>query len=127
MKRSLLILGALAAFAPLRLNAAIPADQAVNAILGEAANQPYQSMLGIACAIRNRGSLKGVYGANNFTAQHCPAAIRARAARAWTQSAQHDITAGCRYFGCPADANYFLHTLHYHLVLKLGAITFYKP
>ena len=38
--------------------------RAIKAIIGEAENQDSQGMLAVACAIRNRGTLKGVYGEN---------------------------------------------------------------
>jgi hypothetical protein len=41
---------------------AIPDDRAILAIIGEAENQGESGMLAVACAIRNRGTLKGVYG-----------------------------------------------------------------
>jgi spore germination cell wall hydrolase CwlJ-like protein len=34
----------------------------VNAIIGEAEGEPYEGKLAVACAIRNRGTLRGVYG-----------------------------------------------------------------
>lgn len=37
-------------------------EQAVKAIIGEAENQGSQGMLYVACAIHNRGTLKGVFG-----------------------------------------------------------------
>lgn len=37
-------------------------DQAVKAIIGEAEDQGQRGMLAVACAIRNRGTLKGVFG-----------------------------------------------------------------
>ena len=40
---------------------------AIRAIIGEAGNQGRRGMLYIACAIRNRGTLQGVYG---FKAKH---------------------------------------------------------
>ncbi len=40
----------------------IPSSRAVRAIIGEAENQGYLGMLYVACAIRNRETLKGVYG-----------------------------------------------------------------
>jgi hypothetical protein len=101
--------------------------QAVNAILGEGSNQSDRAMLGIACAIRNRGTLQGVYGLNNPVVERASAGLRERAENAWEQSASCDIVSGCRYFGCPYDAPYFLHTLHYRAVLTIGAITIYKP
>jgi hypothetical protein len=42
--------------------AQIPTDRAVKAIIGEAENQGPRGMYFLACAIRNRGTLKGVYG-----------------------------------------------------------------
>lgn len=40
-------------------------EQAILAVIGEAENQGYQGMKAIACGIRNRGTLKGVYGLNS--------------------------------------------------------------
>jgi hypothetical protein len=130
MKRILLIV-LLALSFKARAGNARPSEvrqaDAVRAILGEAANQPYRAMLGIAAVIRNRGSLQSVYGVNNIRAQHAPQKIQAAAARAWQESANRDITGGCKYFGCPQDAEYFVGELHFHPVAKIGAITFYKP
>lgn len=44
--------------------AVIPEALAVHAILGEARGEGYLGMYAVACAIRNRGTLRGVYGAN---------------------------------------------------------------
>lgn len=35
---------------------------AIRAIIGEAEGEPFQGKVAVACAIRNRGSLQGVYG-----------------------------------------------------------------
>jgi spore germination cell wall hydrolase CwlJ-like protein len=40
----------------------LPRERVINAIIGEAEGEGYQGMLAVACAIRNRGTLKGVYG-----------------------------------------------------------------
>jgi hypothetical protein len=40
----------------------IPKTRAVNAVIGEAEGEGYVGMKAVACAIRNRGTLKGVYG-----------------------------------------------------------------
>jgi hypothetical protein len=40
----------------------MPKERVVNAIIGEAEGEPYQGKLAVACSIRNRGTLKGVYG-----------------------------------------------------------------
>jgi hypothetical protein len=42
----------------------IPKTKFVDAIIGEAEGEPYQGKLAVACAIRNRGTLQGVYGVN---------------------------------------------------------------
>lgn len=107
--------------------AGVPGPDAVTAIIGEAGNQSDRAMLAVACALRNRGSLQGVYGVRNPVVKQAGHSLRARAWRAWLRSARADITAGCRYFGCPHDAPYFLHTLHLRPVLTIGQITFYKP
>lgn len=36
----------------------------LRAIVGEASGEGYQGMLAVACALKNRGSLEGVYGVN---------------------------------------------------------------
>lgn len=48
----------------------IPEEKAILAIIGEAENQGYEGMLAVSCAIRNRGSLKGVYGLNAPRVRH---------------------------------------------------------
>ena len=125
MKRTLSILSLLSILST--SHGAIDRQAALNALIGEAGNQSDQAMLAVACALRNRGSLRGVYGVNNPVVNHASPRLRARAAAAWLRSAQRDIVAGCRYFGCPTDAPYFLRKLHFRPVLTIGAITFYKP
>jgi len=111
----------------------LPDQAAIRAIVGEAANQSDRVMLAVAGALRNRGTLAGVYGLNAPITRSSTSAVWARAARAWAQSAQPisqaevRLAAGCRYFGCPTDAPYFLRTLHFHPVVTIGQITFYKP
>ena len=58
------------------------------------------SSVAVACAIRNRGTLQGVYGVNNPVVQKATTRVRAKALRAWQASARKDIVKGCRYFGC---------------------------
>ena len=89
-------------------------------------------MLAVASALRHRATLQGVYGVKNPVNTHANAALRARAQHAWLQSAQRnggqaDPSLGCKFFGCPADAHYFLHILHFRPVKTIGQITFYKP
>ena len=78
---------------------AVPAQDAVDAVVGEAAGSPYIVKLGVAEAIRNRHSLRGVYG---FHAKHNatePARVWADARRAVSESATSTVTKGATNFG----------------------------
>jgi len=107
MKRALLFLG-------LSVSVTLPAaaqvspkssanGQAVNAIVGEAAGCPYVVKLGVACALRHRGTLQGVYGFQSPITRHSPAAVWRDAERAWRESALRDITNGATHFGSLQD------------------------
>lgn len=76
----------------------IPKAQAVRAIIGEASNQGKKGMLAIACAIRNRGTLRGVYGVKAKHVDNEPKWVWDRAERAWDQSARTDITGGADHW-----------------------------
>ncbi|MDE2104610.1 MAG: hypothetical protein KGL39_45665 [Patescibacteria group bacterium] len=67
---------------------------AIRAIVGEAANQHYQGMLAVAGAIRNRGTLKGVYGLHSKMPDRQPRWVWAEASKAWSESRTNDITHG---------------------------------
>jgi len=96
--------------------------QAIKAVIGEAENQGYEGMLAVACAIRKRGTLKGVYGlhAPRVKAHRYTARIYSQAARAWAESAKMDITHGAKFwenttaFGVP----YWAHGMKVTLVIK---------
>ena len=103
---------------------------ATNAIVGEAAGAPYIVKLGVAAAIHNRNSLRGVYG---FHAKHNatePAWVWRDAARAWAESAAKDPTHGAVNFGCRADVDMgTFRGLHLTAVLGTGkhSTYFFKP
>jgi hypothetical protein len=104
MKRTILIATALfLATAGMGRARAITPHLAQQAIVGEAAGDGYTVQLGIACALRNRGSLAGVYGVNAAHNATEPDWVWRQAARAWRESALHDITHGATHFGCWAD------------------------
>ena len=76
----------------------IPDSLAIRAILGESRGEGYRGMYAIACAIRNRGSLKGVYG---LTAKMEPisGALYQKASKAWHESEDGpDITNGAKHW-----------------------------
>jgi len=77
---------------------AIPENKAVRAIIGEAADQGYRGMLAVACAIRNRGHLKGVYGLKAKHVDSEPEWIWNIAKIAWQESASCDIVNGATHW-----------------------------
>lgn len=96
--------------------------RAVNAIIGEAENQGYQGMLAVAHAIRNRGTLKGVYG------ERAPRVVQRKfsektyqlALKAWCESQlTEDFTHGATHwenikaFGCPSWVKECVETFRY--------------
>ena len=86
-------------------------ESVIRAIIGEASNQGYEGMLAVACAIRNRGSLKGVYGINAKHVDKEPDWVWSLARKAWNESAYKDVTNGATHwenvkaFGSPWWSN----------------------
>jgi spore germination cell wall hydrolase CwlJ-like protein len=74
---------------------AMDGEKAVQAVIGEAAGEPFASKVAIAAAIRNRGTLEGVRGVRNqrMIQSQTPAVWNAARA-AWAQSATNDVTHG---------------------------------
>ena len=104
MKRTamitLLLLGSISARGVM---AGVADTDAVTAIVGESAGQPYLVKLGIAEAIHNRGTLRGVYGFHALHNATEPAWVWRDARRAWTQSAGTNIVHGATHFGNSSD------------------------
>jgi hypothetical protein len=74
-------------------------SKAIQAIIGEAAGEPYQTKLAIAGALRNRGTLEGVRGVlNQRMIQAQPKWVWAQASQAWAQSATNDLSNGGTFF-----------------------------
>ena len=73
--------------------------RAIRAIIGEASGEGYTGMLAIAGAIRNRGTLQGVYGERAKHIDKQPQWVWAQAEKAWKESAGNDITAGADHWG----------------------------
>ena len=70
----------------------------VNAIIGEAEGEPYRGKLAVACAIRNRGSLQGVYGEKSRRVKErlYSSRVFVDAVRAYEESADPEA---CRFIG----------------------------
>lgn len=76
----------------------------ITAIVGEASNQSEGTMVCIAHALRNRGTLKGVYGFNAFHVFNEPKAVWRKATIAWDLSAHEpDFLHGVKNFGTLRD------------------------
>ncbi len=105
-KTSLLAAGLLGLALPVQaVTPAFTPANVVKAIVGEAAGDGYAVQVAVACAIRNRGSLKGVYGVNAKHNATEPAWVWRQADRAWTESGQHDVTRGATHFGNADDVH----------------------
>lgn len=79
--------------------AEINQTQAVKAIIGEAANQGLDGMTAVAEVIRNRGHLKGFYGAKReafILAQ--PNWVHRQALKAWLMSESSNLTKNATHF-----------------------------
>ena len=79
-------------------------DEAVSAIVGEASNQSYDTMVCVAQGIRHRGTLKGVYGVH---ARHNADESKdtwLAAENAWEDSAiENDHIKGAKNWGTVED------------------------
>jgi hypothetical protein len=106
--------------------AEIPDKLAIRAIIGEASNQGFRGMLACACALRNRGTLKGVYGVKAKHVDREPRWVWVQAGKAWEESKTNDITLGATHwenvkaFGTPYWAKSMKKTV------KIGNHQFYK-
>lgn len=108
-----------------KANAEVLESKAIRAVIGEASNQGYQGMLAVACGIRNRGTLKGVYGLNAKHVDSEPGWVWEMALKAWKSSETIDIVKGADHwenlaYGKPYWAESMTKTV------KIGCHTFWK-
>lgn len=79
--------------------AAINEQLAVRALIGEAANQGLIGMTALAEAIRNRGSLRGVFGlSRDRFIDSQPKWVHEQARRAWRESARTNLVNGADHW-----------------------------
>lgn len=96
-------------------------NNAILSIIGEGENQGYTGMLALAGAIRNRGTLKGVYGvkAPRVVKRKYSNATYNMAKKAWVESLKVDITKGADHwenikaFGTPYWAKSMVKTFEH--------------
>ena len=107
-------------------SAEIPEKLAIRALIGEASGEGYRGLLAIAGALRNRGTLRGVYGVNAAHVDREPQWVWDMARKAWKESLSHDITGSATHwenvqaFGEPYWASSMIKTI------KIGNHQFYK-
>lgn len=112
-------------FSPMA-HAETPKDLAVKAIIAEAGGEPFQGMVAVGEAIRNRGSLQGVYGLQRASfISHQPQWVHEQARRAWMKSAHSDLVKGAQFwestdFPTPKWAKQMTETIH------IGKHKFYR-
>ena len=105
----------------------VQAQPQVEAVIGEAASEPFQTKLAVAGALRNRGTLDGVRGFQNQGMIHRqPAYVWEQARVAWAQSTTNDLTHGATHFEStnfprPAWSRGMKETA------RVGRFIFYKP
>lgn len=79
-------------------------ERAIKCIVGEASNQSFDTQLCVAHAIRNRGTLRGVYGEHARHNDSEPEEVWQNARDAWDYSAyEKDPVHGAKNFGTKAD------------------------
>lgn len=102
----------------------------IRAILGEARGEGYAAMYAHACAIRNRGTLQGVYGATAKMEKISPELYHL-ASKAWyTSEDGHDAVKGATHWLSDYDKRHcrsFRQWINsYRAVHRVGTTTFYK-
>lgn len=87
----------------------IPDSKAIAAIIGEAEGESLQGKIAVAEVIRNRGSLKGIYGvsAPRVVKKLYSAQTLADATRAWELSKTSNLTGGAMGWGNASDIRKF--------------------
>ena len=109
----------------LNCGAAISDSDAVRAIVGEAAGESYKGKLAVAGALRNRGTLSGVYGLNAKHVSSQPEMVWADARRAWSESLTNDISLGATHWES-SDFKTPYWARRMKVTARIGKHTFYK-
>ena len=73
-------------------------EDAIKAIVGEGASEGLDGMRAIASVIRNRGSLRGIYGLHARHVKTEPAWVFKMAKTAWEDSERYDFSGGATHF-----------------------------
>lgn len=77
---------------------AFTSEQAERCIVGEAASEGFEGMVAVGEAIRNRMTLKGVYGCKSDLYDREPQWVRDKAKDAWEASATSNLVKGADHW-----------------------------
>ena len=116
------------ALAVLSLGANFTDEQAIRAIAGEARGEPFAGQIAVGEAIRNRGTLRGVYGAA-VPRKLVSAREWLTAKSAWRVSATSTLTGGAIGWGNEKDWRKFVRCAWFKNTVKTVTIsghTFYR-
>ena len=107
-------------------------SKAIAAIIGEAENQSLDGMIAVGEVIRNRGSLKGIYGvsAPRVVKKLYSADTLMKATKAWQMSKTSNLTDGADGWGNASDIRIFKTQKWFkkcHVTKKIGDHYFWKP
>ena len=100
--------------------------EAIRAIVGEASNQGYDGMYAVACSVKNRGHLRGVYGLKAPHVESEPSWVWKMASEAFYASLQGtDVTNGATHWeSTDFPTPYWVKDME--ITYKLGKHVFYK-
>jgi hypothetical protein len=79
----------------------------VNALIGEVEGESFLTKLATAECLRNRGTLKGVYGINSKRIAKASDKVKADCLRAWTESSRTNLVKGATVWGNASDVKIF--------------------
>lgn len=101
-------------------------EQAIKAVLGEARGEGFEGMYAVACAIRNRGTLRGVYGKDASMPDVTPE-LWQKASKAWYDSEDgEDPTFGATHWHNVEREGENYWTRKLTRTYKVGSHTFFK-
>lgn len=100
-------------------------EDAIKAIVGEASGEGLEGMRCVASVIRNRGSLKGIYGLHARHVKTEPAWVFKMAKTAWEDSERYDFSGGATHFeGVAFKKPYWVKSMV--LVKRVANTNYYK-
>ena len=79
----------------------------VKALIGEVEGESFLTKLATAECLRNRGTLKGVYGINSKRIAKASDKVKADCLRAWTESSRTNLVKGATVWGNASDVKIF--------------------